>query len=77
MGNKIIVLGAGLVGSTIAIELNKQYSVTIADIDNKKLLNLNRCYGIDYVQVDVTQRKSLEKLIADYAYVDIVWCCIC
>lgn len=65
MGKKIVVLGAGLVGGTIAIELSKQHSVTVADIDNKKLLYLNRCYGISYVQTDVTQRKILEKLVAD------------
>lgn len=63
MGKNIVVLGAGLVGGTIAIELSKQYTVTVADIDNKKLQNLNRCYGINYVQIDVTQRKKLEKLV--------------
>ena len=63
MGKNIVVLGAGLVGSTIAIELSKQYSVTVADIDNKKLQKLNRCYGNKIDKTNVTQRKNLEKIV--------------
>ncbi len=65
MSKKVVVLGGGMVGGTIAIELSKQYSVTVADIDNKSLSKLRRCFGINCVQTDVTNRKKLEKLIAD------------
>ena len=35
--SNIIVLGAGMVGSTMAIDLAKKHNVTIADFNNKAL----------------------------------------
>lgn len=65
MNKKIVVLGGGLVGGTIAVELSRQYSVTVVDIDDLTITNLNRCFGIPCVQADVTDRKALEKQIVD------------
>ena len=65
MGKKVVVLGAGLVGTTVAIELNKQFAITVADINSKALSKLKRCFGINCVQTDVTDKKKLEKLIED------------
>lgn len=69
MNNKITVLGGGLVGSTIAVELSKQYEVTVIDLNEQVLNKLKRCFGIQCVQSDVTERKSLEKLIEPSALV--------
>ncbi|HCC29455.1 MAG TPA: saccharopine dehydrogenase, partial [Marinilabiliales bacterium] len=65
MSKKIIILGGGLVGSTIAVELSKQYTVTVVDIDQKTLDKLKRCFGIDVNRCDVTDRKKLEKILTD------------
>ena len=39
---KILVLGGGKVGSAIAFDLSKNYSVTVADIDEATLENLKK-----------------------------------
>jgi len=65
MGKKVVVLGAGLVGTTVAIELSKQFAITVADYNSKALSKLKRCFGINCVQTDVTDKKKLEKLIID------------
>lgn len=63
MSKEIVILGGGLVGGTIALELSKQYNVTVVDIDTKRLAKLKRCFGINGVQTDATDKKKLEKLI--------------
>jgi len=65
MNKKVVVLGGGLVGGTVAIELSKQYDVTVADIDDMTISKLKRCFAINCVQFDVTDRKKLEKLIKE------------
>jgi saccharopine dehydrogenase-like NADP-dependent oxidoreductase len=65
MNKKVVILGGGRVGASIAIELSKQYSVTVADIDEASLSKLKRCFAINCVHTDVTHKKKLEALIAD------------
>jgi saccharopine dehydrogenase-like NADP-dependent oxidoreductase len=65
MSRKFTVLGGGMVGSTIAVELSKQYEVTVVDLNELALGKLKRCFGISCIQADVTERKTLEKLIKD------------
>ena len=65
MSKNIVILGGGMVGETIAIELSKQYDVTVIDIDNKVLSKLKRCFGINSIQSDVTNRKQLQQNISD------------
>jgi lysine 6-dehydrogenase len=64
MSKQITLIGGGQVGSAIAIELNKQYKVTVVDMDEAVLANLKRCFGIAGVHADVTERKKLEQIIA-------------
>jgi len=66
MNKKIIVLGGGMVGSTIAVDLSKQFEVTVVDLNDLRLSNLKRCFGINCIQADVTERKKLEQLINPY-----------
>lgn len=65
MSRKITVLGGGMVGSTIAVELSKQFEVTVVDLNELALGKLKRCFGISCIQADVTDRKTLEKLVED------------
>jgi lysine 6-dehydrogenase len=54
MKQKIVVLGAGLVGSTIAADLKqKGHEVTSVDRDENALARLHREYGIRVRKVDI------------------------
>lgn len=66
MSKKVIVLGGGMVGSTIAVELSKQYDVTVVDLSDSALSKLRRCFGINCVKTDVLDRKKLEQLISPF-----------
>ncbi|MCF8226481.1 MAG: saccharopine dehydrogenase NADP-binding domain-containing protein [Bacteroidales bacterium] len=66
MSDKIIVLGAGLVGSAIAADYKRSgYHVTAMDIDGKALGELEQHYGIEVLQSDFTVRGNLEKAVSD------------
>ncbi len=66
MNKKVVILGGGMVGSTIAIELSKQYDVTVVDICDNALSKLKRCFGINCIKADVLDRKKLEKLLVPF-----------
>ena len=59
---KIIVLGAGMVGSAIAIDLAKNHNVTSADFDLQKLSLLKK-KNIPTAKIDLTNKKELSNLI--------------
>ncbi len=62
---KIIVLGSGLVGSVMAIDLAKKYEVTSVDISKK---NLDKIHSekINKICADVLEKDILENLIKDF-----------
>jgi len=62
----ITVLGAGLVGLPIALDLNKDenYNVTICDIHKEKLNNIFTRYGLNTLQADLSDSPSLQKIIS-------------
>jgi saccharopine dehydrogenase-like NADP-dependent oxidoreductase len=62
---KIIVLGTGMVGSAIAIDLSKSFSVTSADIDPQNLSKLKN-QTIKIIQSDLSDKEELTNLIRDY-----------
>ena len=65
MGNKITVLGAGLVGSAIAIDLKKSgFDVTAVDLNKKRLQKLKLGYYIKAQLADFSDKKALSKVIA-------------
>jgi len=66
---KIIVLGAGLVGKPMAIDLSKdnKFEVSLADIDQQKFTGLTK-YGIKTIKADLGSETELKQLIKDYDY---------
>ncbi|MBN2857874.1 MAG: saccharopine dehydrogenase NADP-binding domain-containing protein, partial [Candidatus Delongbacteria bacterium] len=62
---KIVVLGAGMVGSAIAVDLKKHHDVKSADISKDNLAILNIEYGIETEVADLRNIKVLKNIIKD------------
>lgn len=62
---KIIVLGAGMVGSAIALDLSKDYHVTAADL-SMQALQVLKSKGIAAKRVDFSEKKKLRILVEDF-----------
>lgn len=62
---KIIVLGAGLVGKTIAQDLSKSFEVTSVDINSDALASLQK-QGIKTQKVDITDHVALKKVVTPF-----------
>jgi len=63
---KIIILGAGMVGKAIAIDLCKKYKVKSVDIDQQSLSFLSQNYPVETEILDVADEKLLSQAIKDY-----------
>ncbi|RPG60824.1 MAG: saccharopine dehydrogenase [Flavobacteriales bacterium TMED191] len=63
---KILVLGGGKVGSAIAFDLSKNYSVTVADIDELTLKNLKKRTNIKTILVDISSTVTLKNTLQPY-----------
>ena len=57
---KVLVLGAGMVGSAMAIDLSAKYDVTSIDINKEALHYLKTHSGVKTVYGDVTDKKYLK-----------------
>ncbi len=62
MKKKIIVLGAGLVGSAIAIDLSKQHGVTSVDINAEAFAKFSKFPAIKTIQADLGDTTKLKSL---------------
>ena len=65
MGKNIVVLGAGLVGSAIAIDLSKQHRVTSIDV-NKEALDKLKSYGIKTQIHDLSKPGVVKGAVAPF-----------
>lgn len=65
MKQKVVVLGAGLVGKAIAIDLAKYFEVTSIDLKEEALDGLSS-FGVKAVQADLSDLQGLQKLIAPF-----------
>lgn len=66
MSKKIIVLGAGLVGSAIAIDLHKNAEVASVDLNSGALDKLKE-HGIKTIQANLGEEDgAIQKLVKDY-----------
>ena len=72
--SNIIVLGAGMVGSTMAIDLAKNHSVTLTDFSETALKKaLKKCDKLIPILFDVTDKDALQKTIKPF---DLVICAV-
>jgi len=72
--SNIIVLGAGMVGSTMAIDLAKNHSVSISDFSLKALEKaIIKCDKLIPVQLDVTNKNELQEALRPF---DLVICAV-
>jgi saccharopine dehydrogenase-like NADP-dependent oxidoreductase len=65
---KIIVLGAGLVGAPMAMDLSRDpaFEVTVADISENALKKLEKLSDIHKLTVDLSNAADLNNLLDDY-----------
>lgn len=72
--SNIIVLGAGMVGSTMAIDMAKNHSVTLTDF-NKSALDkaVKKCEKLTTIVLNVTDKAALQKTINHF---DLVICAV-
>lgn len=66
MEKQILVLGTGLVGSAIAIDLSKKHSVTSADLDLESFKKLDKYPDIKTIQVDLSDIEKLKHLLGNF-----------
>ena len=72
--SKIIVLGAGMVGSAMAIDMTKKHDVTVTDISTDVLNKAKeRCNELSTLELDVTDKTKLQNTIKDF---DLVICAV-
>jgi saccharopine dehydrogenase-like NADP-dependent oxidoreductase len=72
--SNIIVLGAGMVGSTMAIDMAKKHKVTITDVSILALENaIQKCDKLIPKVLDVTNKKVLQETLKPF---DLVICAV-
>ncbi len=64
----VIVLGAGLVGAPMAIDLAKdsKFNVSVADISEQNLFKLAQIENIKTIQTDLSNKDRLKKLVSSF-----------
>jgi saccharopine dehydrogenase-like NADP-dependent oxidoreductase len=65
---KIVVLGGGLVGGPMALDLaeDKDIQVSVADVSEKTLAKFKSHTGIQTVQQDLSNREALKTLVSGF-----------
>ncbi|KYO65266.1 saccharopine dehydrogenase family protein [Thermovenabulum gondwanense] len=63
---KIIVLGAGLVGSLIARDLSRDFDVTVADRSEEALKRINELAGVGTLQIDFSKENAIKETVKDF-----------
>jgi lysine 6-dehydrogenase len=72
--SKVIVLGAGMVGSAMAIDMAKKHDVTLTDIRKDVLQKVKqKCNDLSIIQLDVTEKSNLQKAVEEF---DLVICAV-
>ena len=62
---KIVVLGSGLVGGPMAIDLakDKNFKVTVVDIDALALARVKKAKGVTAIQEDLSDPKIVRRIV--------------
>ena len=65
---RIIILGAGLVGAPMALDLalDKKFNVTVADISEAALQKLSKSFPGKTIQKDLSMPEEVTKLVSGY-----------
>lgn len=63
--DNIVVLGAGLVGKAIILDLYKSYNITAVDIDEKNLDVFRKCSGVKVLQTDLSVAQNIVAAIKE------------
>ncbi len=63
---KVVVLGAGLVGNAMAIDLSKNFDVTSVDINQSALDLLNKHYGIKIINSDLKKEENVKNIVKNF-----------
>ena len=65
---KIIILGAGLIGKPMFLDLlaDGEYQLALADRDEAKLLEISRAHPVETCQVDLSIREKVRETISPY-----------
>ncbi|MGB5321838.1 saccharopine dehydrogenase family protein [Lutimonas sp.] len=72
--SKVIVIGAGMVGSAMAIDMTKNHDVTLTDINMTVLQTIkSKLSDLNIQTLDVTNKKVLQQTIGPY---DLVICAV-
>ena len=72
--SKIIVLGAGMVGSAMAIDLSELHNVTLTDLNEERLAQVKqKCSSLHILQLDVCNHLQLKNAIQNF---DLVICAV-
>ncbi len=72
--SNIIVLGAGMVGSAIAIDLVKNHKVTLTDLNCDRLNQVKKkCSELSVLELDVCNKEKLQSSIKSF---DLVICAV-
>jgi saccharopine dehydrogenase-like NADP-dependent oxidoreductase len=72
--SNVIVLGAGMVGSTMAIDMAKNHNVTLTDLSQEVLNKVKLKHNnLNIHQLDVTNKEALQSTIKQF---DLVICAV-
>ncbi|MFL2570580.1 MAG: saccharopine dehydrogenase family protein [Parvicellaceae bacterium] len=65
--SNVIVLGGGMVGSAMAVDMAKNHKVLLTDISQQVLAeNKDKCSDLDIMVLDVTDQKLLKETIVNF-----------
>jgi len=67
LGN-VLILGAGLIGKTLAKDLSDDFSVTSADINQVELDKLKSQAEVEVLRTDLSDSKILTELCTDLTW---------
>lgn len=65
MKKKVIVLGAGLVGKAMAIDLSRSFEVTSVDLNREALSQLEQ-HGVKTEQADISDPSKLTEILSNF-----------
>ncbi len=63
---RIVVLGAGLVGKAIAVDLAKSFDVTTVDINHTSLEKLSSFTNIKTILTDLSEEGEIQRLVKEF-----------